>query len=106
MNHPRSLLHPGNTMAESQAILLTIYILLNKPCIDLNRSSNVYTFSDEPEKERRKRSRSRSLTPGAEAYQALSLSNEPAGNEAQDEDVEAEIAKLTRKKSKNLVLIN
>ena len=72
----------------------------------MNRSSNVYTFSDEPEKERRKRSRSRSLTPGAEAYQALSLSNEPAGNEAQGEDVEAEIAKLTRKKSKNLVLIN
>ena len=72
----------------------------------MDRSFNVYAFSDEPEKERRKRSRSRSLTPGAEAYQALSLSNEAAGNEAQDEDVQAEIDKLTRKKSKTLDPVN
>ena len=72
----------------------------------LIENSIVYTFSDEPEKERRKRSRSRSLTPGAEAYQALSLNNAPAANEAQDEDIEAEIEQLTRKKSKNIFLLN
>ena len=59
-------------------------------------------LSEDPEKERRKRnrSRSRSLTPGAEAYQALTMNNEEEVNEVQAEEIEEEIEKLQRKKSK------
>ena len=59
-----------------------------------------FIFSEDPEKERRKRnrSRSRSLTPAAEAYQVLN--NEEDVNEAEAEEIEKEIEKLQRKKSK------
>ena len=40
------------------------------------------------------------MTPGAEAYQALTMNNEEEVNEAQAEEIEEEIEKLARKKSK------
>ena len=93
-------------MIEVEAIVVTTFYSINfKLAQILIENSIVYTLSDEPEKERRKRSRSRSLTPGAEAYQALSLNNAPAANEAQDEDIEAEIEQLTRKKSKKYLFV-